>query len=226
MSKRAKAAQTETSSSKAGASSSTGVTAKPDRSKLIFGGIVAFVVVAGVVAVLASGGTSKGGTSTQPVVITGAPLTRFDESVPDASSGKPVPKIAGKDFTGTPVAVPTAGKRTLIVIVAHWCPHCQREVPRLVAWEKSGGVPGDLDVVILSTGVAKENGNYPPSDWLKREKNPFPVIADDATTSAGIALGQQNFPTMVLVDAKGRLIARTSGEKTSEELAAFVSLGR
>jgi cytochrome c biogenesis protein CcmG, thiol:disulfide interchange protein DsbE len=207
---------------------STSPTSSPtlrQRSSIVFAAVVAFVVLTGAAAVLVSRGSKDTSLpATQPVRVTGAPLTPFSAEGLDASIGTAAPTIVGKDFAGHSISLPSKDKRTLIVMVAHWCPHCQREVPRLVEWSNSGAVPKDLDVVLLSTGVAKERGNYPPSSWLKRERSPFSVLADDETSSASTALGLQSFPTMVLVGSDGRVIARTSGEKTVAELEAFATL--
>jgi len=39
------------------------------------------------------------------------------------------------------------------VFLAHWCPHCNREIPELNAWRDSGEVPADLQVVAVTTAV-------------------------------------------------------------------------
>ncbi len=194
------------------------------RSRLLFGLIAGFIVVAGVVAiVLSRSSDTTTAVATQPVVVTGQALSPLEDPANDASVGQSAPTIVGKDFVGKDRTIPTAGKRTLVAIVAHWCPHCQREVPRLVEWQASGTVPDDLDVVLLSTGVSEQNGNYPPSAWLEREQNPFPVLADDEESTAAQALGNAGFPTLVLIGADGKVVRRTSGEKTLEELTAFVA---
>ena len=42
-------------------------------------------------------------------------------------------------------------KPTLLVFLAHWCPHCNREVPELIKLNDAGGIPADLDVIGIST---------------------------------------------------------------------------
>ena len=68
-----------------------------------------------------------------------------------AGLGRPIrpsarrrPRWTGQSFDGTPLAInPGDGKPKLVVFVAHWCPHCQAEVPRvLVQWMASGAQPG------------------------------------------------------------------------------------
>jgi cytochrome c biogenesis protein CcmG, thiol:disulfide interchange protein DsbE len=199
--------------------------ATPARGRLIFGGLVTVMILAGIAGVIATKSKTSTPTSKLPaiqaVVATGAAVAQMPESGTDPAIGATVPTITGRSFDGTAVRIPTLGKRTMIVVVAHWCPHCQREVPLLVDWQKSGAIPADLDVVLLSTSVRAENGNYPPAVWLESIKNPFPVMADDKDSRAATALGNTGFPTLILVDEAGKVVRRMSGEHPIEEIEAF-----
>ena len=53
------------------------------------------------------------------------------------------------------------------MFLAHWCPHCQAEMPRLVALAKAGKLDG-VDVTGVATGTNPGYPNYPPSAWLKK----------------------------------------------------------
>jgi thiol-disulfide isomerase/thioredoxin len=64
----------------------------------------------------------------------------------------------------------------VVVFVAHWCPHCQAEVPRIVALAKAGKV--SVPIVGVATGTDASAPNYPPSAWLQREGWPYPVLVD------------------------------------------------
>jgi cytochrome c biogenesis protein CcmG, thiol:disulfide interchange protein DsbE len=195
------------------------------KSPLIFGVVIAALLIAGVAAVLVSKNTTKTATAKLPVVqavtISGSAIAPMPETGPDPAVGTTAPTIVGKSFDGTGLSLPAAGKRTMVVIAAHWCPHCQRELPLLVEWKKSGKVPSDLEVIVLSTNVAAERGNYPPAVWLESIDNPFPVLADDANSAAAMALGNTTFPTMVLIGKDGKVERRMSGEKTLEEVETF-----
>ncbi|NCZ56650.1 MAG: hypothetical protein EBY86_08450 [Acidimicrobiia bacterium] len=57
----------------------------------------------------------------------------------------------------------TPGTPMLLVFLAHWCPHCQAEVPVLVKWNQSMLVPDNLDVIAVATGTDETAPNYPPS---------------------------------------------------------------
>lgn len=139
----------------------------------------------------------------------------------DAAVGRPAPVLDGLGFTGNEVTT-APGAPTLVVFLAHWCPHCQAEVPVLVRAAELGAFPSGLDVVAVATSTDPSRPNYPPSAWLAAEKWPplWPVLADDAAGSAGAAFGLSGFPFMVLVGADGTVLWRHSGEITLEDLQA------
>ncbi len=198
---------------------------QPNRSRILFGGALAFILAAGLTAALMSRGSSSTATETAIITVSGSPLPAApeDPAVADPAVGALMPTLTGSTPAGKAITVPTAGHRTLVVVVAHWCPHCQREVPRIVEWSRSGKVPADLDVVFLSTSVQSSAPNYPPSAWLAEEGVPFPVIVDDARGAGHQALGGMGFPNLHLVGADGTVIARTSGELELPALEAFAA---
>ncbi len=109
----------------------------------------------------------------------------------------------------------------MVVFLAHWCPHCNREVPLLVDWERSGDVPEGLNVVGVSTGVRSDAPNYPPDQWLRDEAWPWPVLADDENSDALAAYGGTSFPTLVFVDGDGTVVRRISGEYPIELIQQY-----
>jgi thiol-disulfide isomerase/thioredoxin len=125
-------------------------------------------------------------------------------------------------FDGTPVEIAPDGTAKLVVFLAHWCPHCQAEVPRLVDWMAGGGVPEGVEVVAVATATSPSRDNYPPSAWLEREGWPSPVLVDSATYDAATAYGLPSFPYFVALDADGNVTARASGELTTAQLDALV----
>ena len=182
---------------------------------LIVGVVAVVVVIAAVVAIVASGGndtkTAAGIEETRPVTVSGTPLPSFVSTSDDPAVGTVAPTLTGASFDGTPVTV-KPGKPTVVVFLAHWCPHCQREVPVLTQWAADGGVPAGMDVIGVATGTTPDRPNYPPSDWLEREKFPFPVMADSSDYDAANAYGLSAFPYFVVLDSKGQVVSRASGE--------------
>jgi thiol-disulfide isomerase/thioredoxin len=159
---------------------------------------------------------------TRPVTITGAALPVLPDSGNDPAVGSIAPVITGQSFDGTPVSI-KPGKPTLVVFVAHWCPHCQREVPRLVAWDKAGQVPAGIDVIGVATATTTTRGNFPPSTWLAKEQFPWPVLADSAQQEASTAFGLNGFPFFALYDASGKIVLRQSGEVDTATLGKLIT---
>jgi cytochrome c biogenesis protein CcmG/thiol:disulfide interchange protein DsbE len=147
----------------------------------------------------------------RPVSVTGTALTPDPETGDDPGIGTVVPSFTGASFDGTAVSW-APGTPTLFVFLAHWCPHCQNEVPLLVEWFQDGDAPPGLRVLGVATNTDPVRDNYPPSDWLAREGWPWRVVADSENYDLAFAMGIATFPNYVLVDAEGRLVWRASGE--------------
>src|SRR5438045_7532462 len=143
---------------------------------LIWGGVAAVVLVAVIVAVAASGGsddTSAKNTKyeTHAVTLDGIPLPIYSGTYSgtdnDPAVGEIIPTLHGVSvFDGAAVTIAPTGKPQAIIFVAHWCPHCQAEVPRLVTLAKQGVFDG-VDVTAVATGTNPGYPNYPPSAWLQ-----------------------------------------------------------
>ncbi len=161
----------------------------------------------------------------QDVTVTGALLPELT-SGDDPAVGTPAPGLSGFDFRGNTVNVNTAESRanTLMVFLAHWCPHCNDEIPKLIEWREQGLIPADLRVVGVTTGSRNDAPNWPPSDWISEKKWPFEVLADSEEQTAALAYGLSAYPFMAIVDAEGNLRARFSGvmgpDVLSERVAA------
>jgi thiol-disulfide isomerase/thioredoxin len=182
---------------------------------VVWAAAAAVVLLALVVAVVASRGgggptTATGTEQTRPVTVTGAALPAYGTGT-DPAVGAAAPELYGASFDGTPVNVTHDGRGKLLLFVAHWCPHCQREVPLVVEHLRSA-LPEGVDLVAVATSTSRDRPNYPPSSWLDRVGWTAPVLADDAGGSAATAYGLSGFPYFVAVDRAGKVVARTSGE--------------
>jgi thiol-disulfide isomerase/thioredoxin len=195
---------------------------------IVVGAVLAIAAVVGIMAALDNGGSDEGSGSgieqTRPVNIDGTALPAMpeDPTAADPGIGLAIPTVEGASFDGTPVRI-GAGEPTLSVYLAHWCPHCQREVPVLVQWQASGDVPAGLDVIGIATSTTPDRPNYPPSTWLEGEQWPWPTLADSGQSEAAQAAGLTGFPYMVLSDADGKVVWRHSGEISAEELSAAIA---
>ncbi|MEZ5249442.1 MAG: hypothetical protein R2713_09605 [Ilumatobacteraceae bacterium] len=166
----------------------------------LLGGILAVVVlVVGIIAIVSStGGSDTDGldfAQNRPVTVDGTPLpAEPDPGLDDPGLGQVVPEVTGQNFEGVDVTI-GHGAPTLAVFLAHWCPHCNREVPELNAWRDSGEVPADLQVIAVTTAVTPGQAHYPPSTWIYDEMGwTWPVLADSPVgADAAAAFGVTGF---------------------------------
>jgi len=158
------------------------------------------------------------------VTVKGAALPALpDDSskLPDPAVGQPAPILEGVDIQGDAVTVPQSGP-AVIAFVAHWCPHCQREVPVIMDLRKTGQWPSNVALAGVSTAVAQERDNYPASTWLRTEGWDAPVLVDTKGQTASKAFGLTGFPFLVWIDANGKVVLRTSGELSEGQLAGML----
>jgi cytochrome c biogenesis protein CcmG/thiol:disulfide interchange protein DsbE len=210
------------------------------RGPVVWAIVAALVVLAGVIAVVSAGEDDEEATvgtvvttpdgedvssegELQPVVVDGAPLAPFESTTGDAAIGSVAPALLGFDFDGEPVEIVPGDGPTMVVFLAHWCPHCNNEIPVLNEWRDAGLVPDGLDVVGVSTAVAPNRDFYPPSEWLDDKGWAWPVMADSEANEAAQAWGVTGFPAMMIVDEEGKVLGRASGELGSLALQQFVA---
>ena len=144
----------------------------------------------------------------------------------DPAVGQQIPKVTGKDVDGKEMAIGPDGKAKVILFVAHWCPHCQREVPLIADHLRDHPMPDDVELLTVSTAVKPGAQNWPPEEWLAREGWKAPVLADDEASSAATMYGLSAFPFFVAVDADGKVVERRSGELSTDEFDAAVEAAR
>jgi thiol-disulfide isomerase/thioredoxin len=194
------------------------------RSIVLWIALAAVVLVAGIVAIgvsrssssstggqaSPSGGTvvPSGDLTTGAVETQGAALPTL-ASGPDAAVGATIPMVTGEQFDGSALVVSPEGKPQLIMAMAHWCPHCQAEVPRIQQWLDDNGMPDDVELVAVATSNDATRPNYPAGE-----------------SSAAVALGVGGFPGFIAVDADGRVVQRASGEITTEQWEQLLEAAR
>jgi cytochrome c biogenesis protein CcmG, thiol:disulfide interchange protein DsbE len=198
---------------------------------LVIAAIAAAVLVALVVALAAGGGngdnaaTDSGNAdpaTTGTVTVSGNPLPQFTDTAGDPAVGMTLPTLEGNDQSGAPMTIGADGRPTMIMFVAHWCPHCQREVPVVQQWVDDGRLPEGVDLVSVSTAIDPNRPNYPPDAWLADEGWTAPVLVD-ADNSAAQAAGLSAYPFFVAIDGNGTVVVRTTGELTTDQLDAIAS---
>ncbi len=208
-----------------------------NRTPLIIGAVVVLIVVLAGLAVLLTGGDddsaedlgpvptySDEAEQNRPVTVSGDPLPTFGDEAADPALGLAAPIVEGQDFDGAPVTIggPSDGP-TLLVFLAHYCPHCNAEIPEILQAYGDGLYPDDLEIVGISTNAHPDGPNYPPSEWLVEKRWLWPALADDETATAMNVFGGPAFPYMVLLDADGHVVARRTGEMPADALGAWVT---
>ena len=204
----------------------------PNRTLWIAAAAVAIVAILAVVAIFLTGGDggSDAVQETAAVETQGDALAPFPEvqsfvapADQDPAVGSTPPTLTGEDFSGEPVTIdPGDGTAKVVVFLAHWCPHCQAEVPVIQGWIDDGNLPEGVEVYAVSTAVREDQNNHPPSAWLEREGWTGDVLLDDEEGTAATSWALPGFPYMVFLDSEGQVTRRASGEVPEAEFAALV----
>lgn len=213
----------------------------------LWGGLIAVVVIVGVVAVLigrSSGSGSGNGGASSPSGGTVVPNGSLEygsidvlgdalPGAPDSGSGTAdtalgltIPTIKGETFDTSPLTISPDGKPQVIMAIAHWCPHCQAEVPRIQDWLDQNGMPADVELVAVATSNNPSRVNFPAGPWLRTAGWSVPTVIDDKDSHAGQALGVTGFPAFIVVDKDGKVVFRTSGEITIPQWESLLQSAR
>jgi peroxiredoxin len=125
-----------------------------------------------------------------------------------ADAPKPLPALDIKDQDGKPVTLDSlAGKAVVLNLWASWCMPCVAELPaldRLVPKARAMGI----EVVALSLD---RGGKVTVVNTYARLGITSLAIRTDETRRAAETLGAPGLPTTLLLDAKGREVARLMG---------------
>lgn len=135
----------------------------------------------------------------------------------DPASGDPAvgliaPTVSGNDWEDNEHTIGPDGRPKILIFLAHWCSHCQAEVPVVQSWIDSGGLGETVDMYGLTVATNRLQGNWPPQEWLEEEGWTPPTIMDDEDSSAVFAYGQRGTPFYVILDGDNRVLGRISGE--------------
>lgn len=186
-------------------------------------GIVFGVIALALVAAIVFSSSDPIGSEFGDVTIAGESLAPFAEPTADPAIGQPAPQLTGVGFDGAEVGIENDGTAKAIVFLAHWCSHCQAEVPRVQSWLDSGGGVAGVELYSVSTSMNSAQPNFPPSEWLDGVGWTPPLIRDDKDSSALVAFGAGGFPYWVFVDANGNVVRRSSGELDIPTLQAYMT---
>jgi thiol-disulfide isomerase/thioredoxin len=124
------------------------------------------------------------------------------------------------------VTIEPDGTPKIVVFLAHWCPHCQAEVPVIQQWIDDGNLPDDVEMISISTLANEVRDNFPTNEWLEQEGWTPPVMLDDEVGSLALAYGLGSTPQFMVLDGENTNLIRVSGELTTEQLNLLVDVAQ
>ncbi len=160
------------------------------------------------------------------VAVDGEPLPTHDRAPEDPAVGLPAPEAIGEDAEGNEIAITADGRPKVLLFIAHWCGHCQAEVPVLQDWVDENGLPDDVDVIAVNTRFQTGANVWTPTAWLEDEGWTVPTMLDDADAAAAAMFGLGGTPYYVVIDAEGDVVTRASGGQTGDGLEALIEAAR
>ena len=119
--------------------------------------------------------------------VTGNVLPQYaGENDDNVALGLPAPSFSAPDQNSEIFELEKNGNAKALLFLAHWCPHCQREVPVVQRFINSNGVPNGIEVIAVATSI-------------------------DRGREIGEAYGLNAFPYWVFLDKDLNVIARRTG---------------
>lgn len=171
-------------------------------------GGIAVVALAGTLLFTGGGGGEGKASDPNQVEIVGQPRGALQQ-------GETVPEFSAPGLRGGRVSWSDyAGKPTVLVIWAPWCPHCQVELPLL--GKIAPDYPG-VQIVTVATAIGDQPGPDPVQLMTDSDLD-APTAVDDGDETLMQGLGVEGFPTSYYVKADGTVMLMTSGETPEDQL--------
>jgi len=132
------------------------------------------------------------------------------------SDRKPAPEISGQILDGTQLKL-SSGKVVVLNVWASWCSPCRAEAPTLQDFSTKNS---DIQFV----GILTRDNLSAAQAFVNRFKITYPSFVDDSLIAKFRGTLPANaIPTTLVIDAKGRVAARISGEATVAILSEVLS---
>lgn len=192
----------------------------------ILGGVVGLGLIVWLAVAIAGEGSVDETVAFGEVTVEGNNLPFFESGAGDPAVGVTAPTISGEDLDGGDITIGPDGRAKIIVMLAHWCPHCQAEVPRIQDWVESGALPEGVDLygATVLTNRVRDGDTWPPQDWLAEEGWTTPTVKDDPEGSIVSAYGMTGTPTYVVLGPDNENLGRLSGEIGVDGLNALAGI--
>ena len=156
------------------------------------------------------------------VQIRGKYLPKLVQGYEDSALGWAAPEVKGVGLDGEEIYIGGEGSTTLIMVLAHWCPHCRNEVRELAPFLNETDSLNRVRMVTLLTSINDERANFPPHTWLDLEKWPVPSIVDTHSSQIATAYGISSFPFFIVINDKGEIALRIPGRLGVETLSRLL----
>jgi cytochrome c biogenesis protein CcmG, thiol:disulfide interchange protein DsbE len=179
----------------------------------IVGGVLGLAAVIAIAVSAVNPGETDASIAFGEVTVEGTNLPMMpDNPAQDVAMGMTAPTVSGSDGDGNNYTIAPDGRPKVVLFLAHWCPHCQAEVPEVVGWLEAGQKPENVDFYSISTLANRLQGNWPPQKWLADEGWDVPLILDDSSNSASLAYGMRGTPFWIVLDGDNQVMARVPGQ--------------
>jgi len=122
----------------------------------------------------------------------------------------PAPDITVKSVAGKQVPVVSAGRVTVVDFWATWCKPCRKTMPELDALYREFEGRG-VSVIGISTDTGKDREKK-VKKFLSKNAVSYPVAVDQEESPAWDAYHVKVLSTIYLVDQRGTIVKRWTGE--------------
>lgn len=154
--------------------------------------------------------------------VEGEALPGLEDPATDPARGTPAPAVTAETFEEEQLTIRPAEEGPMVLLfLAHWCPHCQREVPVVQDFVEEGRVPEGVELRAVATAIDENAPNHPPDVWLRAEEWNVPTVVD-TDGSIAEAYGLSAYPYWVVIDGEGNVDARFSGALGEDGLARLL----
>ena len=189
---------------------------------IIAGAVVLVLGLAIAIGVTLSSEPVAAGLPEGEISVVGDSLPQYaGENDDNVALGLAAPTFSAPDQNSEIFQLEKNGNSKALLFLAHWCPHCQREVPVVQRFIDSNGVPPGIDVIAVATSIDRGRDNYPPQEWLQREGWSETQIYD-LDREIGEAYGLNAFPYWVFLDKDLNVLARRTGNLPADMVGALL----
>lgn len=190
----------------------------------IVGGVVGLGLIVLLAASIATEESVDASIGFGEVTVEGEPLPLLPDPTNDPNIGDSAPTIHGADWNGNEISIEADGRPKILIFLAHWCSHCQEEVPIVQQWVDQGNLPDEVDLYGITVSTDRLRPNWPPQDWLEAEGWTAPTIMDDEVGTISVSYGMRGTPFYAVLDGDNTNLQRVSGSIGTAGLDQLVQI--